>query len=95
MLDRQFACLGLIPKGFQLLDGGADEHDAVLRAGAREIRVFTEQTVPGVNGINPVSLGGLNDGVNIKVSTHGRLVSADEEGLVGFVPVLGEAVFFL
>ena len=48
-----------------------------------------------VNGIHPVLLGRLNDGVDVKVGPDGRLVRANEEGLIGFVPMLGEAVFFL
>jgi len=65
MLDRQFARLGLITEGIQLLDRGADEDNPVLRAGPREIRVFGQEAVACRKGEGRAGrVGGREGGID-------------------------------
>ncbi len=66
-------------------DGGggrADEHDAGLRAGIREIRPLRQEAVARVDALGPARAGGLDDAVDAQVR-GGGLGRADAVGFVG------------
>ena len=73
---------------------GSDEDDAFFFASSREVCVFGEESVAGVDGLHAVLLGRLDDSLVPEVGPHGGLARVDAVGLVGFVPVRGESVRF-
>jgi hypothetical protein len=48
-----------------------------------------------MDGLDAVLHAQRDDGVDVQVRSHRRLVGVQLEGLIGLVPVLGEAIFFL
>jgi len=57
-----------------------------------EIGIFGQEAVARMDSFHSVVLANLDDVVDVKVGCYGRLFSVEEEGLVGLVTVLGEAV---
>ena len=78
----------------QVLDGGTNEPHPRLLQLPREVRILAEEAVTGMDGLHAVLHAQPNDGVDVQVRRHGRLVGVQLEGLIGLVSVLGEAIFF-
>jgi len=72
----------LVAHQVQNLGGGSDELDARSLAGPGKIRVLTEETVTGVNGIGAVLLSQLDDPGDVQIGAQGALVLSDQIGLV-------------
>ena len=72
----------LVAHQVQNLGGGSDELDARSLAGPGKIRVLTEETVTGVNGIGAVLLSQLDDPGDVQRGAQGALVLSDQIGLV-------------
>ena len=62
---------------------GADERDAGFFAGAGEVRVFGQEAVARVDGIDAAALGQVDDLGDVEIRAQGALVLADEVGLIG------------
>ena len=91
-LDREFARRRLVPERREVVSSGTDEANAVDFELAREVLVLGQEPVPGVHGLDAVLDAAVDDGVDVKVRADGGLAGANEEGLIGLVAVLGEAI---
>ena len=60
----------------------ADEHEAGVGAGLREVGAFGEEAVAGVHGVGAGALAGRQHGVDAQVRL-GRGLAAERDGLVG------------
>jgi hypothetical protein len=63
--DGQLARLCLVAECDELLDGRAHKDDPILGASSGEIRVFREQAIPRVDGIDAVAFGSLDYGIDV------------------------------
>lgn len=75
-----------VPKRIQCIRVGPDECDAVFVATTSQLRVFTEETVTGMQSIRPRFPGSTNDGINIQICAcalagqkHSKISMADVE----------------
>ena len=83
--------LGFQPHG---QNGGRrrpNEHQAGIKTGARKFFVFTQETIAGVDGLRPGSLGCRNDVLPAQVAVFGR-AAPDIDGLVTHADVFGVGI---
>jgi len=78
---------GFITGQLEDFGAGADEGDARVRAGGRQLRVLRQEAVPGVDRVGAGTKGGVDDFVDRQVSAHRVADLADLVGLVGFQAV--------
>ncbi len=83
----------LVARHFEHARGRADEGDAGVSSGLREVGVLREEAVAGVNGVSATLLGYPNDFLDIEVSTNGVTLFANLIRLIGFQAMHGVAVF--
>ena len=70
---------------------GADEGDPTLFADLGEMRILSQKSVPGMDGLGAADLGGADDSVELQVALRsGR--RADAHGFVGQLDVQGLGV---
>ena len=72
----------LVAHGVHALHGGADEDQTVLLALLHQDRVLCQEAIPGVNGVNVVVLGDLDDGGDVQIGIDGALLGVEGIGLV-------------
>ena len=92
-LLRQAPGGGLIAQKVQQFRAGADEGDAGALAGARQRRIFGQEAVAGMDGVDLFFGGQRNDALHVQVRFHRALACADQVGLVGLEAVQGQAIF--
>jgi hypothetical protein len=96
--DRHARLLHSLPRSLLVAhagDGvrcGANEDDAFVGSGLREIGPFGEEAVTGVNSVRPRLLSGFDHLVNHEVAFAGR-TGANREGLVRVAHVQRAAVY--
>ena len=61
----------------------ADEGDTGFLAGAGEISVFAQKAVAGMDGIDIVMLGQINDGRDVQIGLERTFVFTNEIGFIG------------
>src|SRR5512139_3498965 len=88
--DHRVARLDLVAHAADHLGRGADEADAAARADGREVGIFGEKAVAGMQGIAAGGGRQVDQGVRVEVAEDGVL--ADVVGLVGLLHVEGVAV---
>jgi hypothetical protein len=59
----------------------ADERDAGVFAGLSQVRVFGQEAVAGVDGVDAVACGDLDDGWNVEIGADRLAAGADLVGL--------------
>jgi hypothetical protein len=84
---------GFVAHHFEEFGARADEDEAGLLASAGKVRVFREETVTGVNGVDALFLGDADDALDVEVGGDGAFAVADLVGFIGFVTVDAQAVF--
>ena len=91
-LVRQRAGRRLVAHVFQQLRRGADEDDALARAGAGERGVFREEPVARVDHRDALLLGERDDALDVEVGADRAFRRVERIGLVRLEAVDGEAV---
>ena len=91
-LVGEVAGCGLVAERLQQLHPRADERDAGLAAGRRELGVLREEAVAGVDAIHAVGLGERDDAVDVEVGADRLAGLAHQIGLVGLEAVQGEPI---
>jgi hypothetical protein len=76
---------GFVAHHFEEFGARADEDEAGLLAGAGKVRVFREETVAGVDGVDALFLGDADDALDVEVGGDGPFAVADLVGFVGLV----------
>ena len=84
----------LVAHGVHAVHGGADEDDAVLLALFHQDGVFCQEAVAGVDGVDVVVLGDLDDGGDIQISVNGAAFGVQGVGFVSQITESGVLVFF-
>jgi hypothetical protein len=72
---------------------GTDPGDAVLDTGPRELRVFREKSVPGMDEIDFLFLRQSDDILDVEVGRHGPFSAPDKIGFISLEAVDPEPVF--
>ncbi len=90
---RNFASGGFVAQRFEQVRAGPDEGNAETLTSARQGRIFGEETVAGMNGVDFFLGRERDDCVDIQVRLHGTFALADEIRFVGFETVQAEAIF--
>ena len=88
----QIAGGGLVAERPQQFDPGADESDASLGAGRSECRVFGEESIAGVDGIDAVGLGEGNNRPDVEIRADRFAGAAHQIRLVSLESMEGEPV---
>ena len=83
----------LVAHGVHAVHGGTDEDDAVLFALFHQDGVLGQEAVAGVDGIDVVVLGDLDDGGDIQISVNRAAFGVQGVGFVGQVTESGVLVF--
>ena len=93
-LDGGLTGAGLVREGVEVVDGGADEGDAIVGAGLGELGRLGKESVSGMDGVDAGLLGDGDDLGNVQIGRDGggRLLLLEEEGLVGRPAVLRVAI---
>ena len=91
-LDCQAARGGLVAQQIEQFGAGADKADAGPLASPRQLGVFREKAIAGVNGVHALFLGQRHDALDVEVRLHRPLAFADQIGLVGLEAVEGDTV---
>jgi len=84
---------GFVAEEFEKFRSWADEGEAGFGARAGEGRVFREEAVAGMDGVDFVGFGDGDDPRDVEVGCDGTFAGADLVGFVGFEAVECEAVF--
>ncbi len=90
---RQFASCDFVAHQVEQFRVGSDEGDSRLGAGAGEIGVLGEESVPGVDQIDAVVLGEGDDAVDVEIGADGAFALTDEIRFIGLEAVHAETVF--
>ncbi len=90
---REFAGGGLVTERVEQFGVRTNEGDAGALAGSRQCRVFGEEAVAGMNGVDVFIDGEIDDGIDVQIGLDRAFALADEIRLVGFEAVEAEAVF--
>ena len=90
----KLSSFGFITKSAKEFRSGTDKRNTGLLAGDREVWIFTEEAIPGMNVIDFFFFGQGNDAFDVQVGLDGSQVLAGLVGFVRFESVEAEAVFF-
>ena len=88
--DSDLFGLELVTHLLQNVGGGADEDDTVCFAGTGKVRIFRQEAVAGMDGIDTALFGQVDDQVNVQIGANGaqllanlvRLIRLGTEGAV-------------
>ena len=83
----------LVAELLQHFDAGADKNHAGLAARLGKQGIFREKAVAGMNGVDIVLAGQVDDGVDVQIRTQRLAGFADAIRFIGLEAVQGEAVF--
>ncbi len=92
-LLRQAARGSFIAQQVEQFGAGSDEGDAGAFAGTGQSGILGEESVAGMDGVDALLTGEIDDAVHVEVGLHRPFAFADEVGFVGFETVQREAVF--
>lgn len=92
VLNGDLASCSLVSEAGKVLGCGSDKGDAVGSALFGESYVLREETISGVDSVDLVVLGNLDDRRDVEVGSDGGLALTDLERLISLVAVLCEAV---
>ncbi|MCY1207759.1 hypothetical protein D9M72_193660 [compost metagenome] len=92
-LDRRVARRHLVAKLAHDLGRRADPADSRVDHGLREVRVFREEAIARMNGVDLCLPGDAQDVVDVEVSRQRLLALADQIALIGLEAMQREAVF--
>ena len=84
----------LVAHGVHAVHGGADEDDAVLLALFHQDGVLCQEAIAGMDGVDVVVLGDLDDGGDIQISVNGAALGVQGVGFVSQITESGVLVFF-
>ena len=90
---RQTARRPLITEQIEQLRTGADEGDPGALAGARQRRIFGQETIAGMDCVDTFFPRQRDDALDVKISLHRTFSSTDQVSFVGLEAVQGETVF--
>ena len=91
--SSEAACRGLVAQQFQEIRSGTNKFNADIFAGARKCRVFREESVTRVDGVNFFFLGKRDDAGNVEISLHRAFACSNLIGLIGFEAVQCQTIF--